>query len=512
MCFLLYYMNKSDKSSTKLPNIIVILVDQHRSDCLHINGNSDIKTPNLDALAREGYSYTNCFSTFPLCTPARYSLMTGLYVRQHTGWGNRSTIPRELPTVGKILKEQGYHTDYIGKLHFSPTYADVGFEDMLLAEQEGPGRYEDDYHRELRSKGLIDFTDMQDQISELRKTATDEYYANFGTEPTNLEYPNYSTDWIGLKALEHIEKWDDKPQLMFVGFIKPHHPFDTPPPWRDMYNPQKLTFLPGWTDNVSDRDYAAYPGFFDMKTLTPDVHREILRQYYASITQIDDYVGKFMDLLKKKGVYENTLVIYVSDHGEYLGHHHLELKNNYIYDPVIKVPLVVKYPIDHPAYRSVKDDENPCDPKLVSLIDVTATILNIAGIKIPDSLKENCFPLATVNRDYIYAENLNSTMIRTNKYKLIVSEKVASCMFDLQKDPYELNNLIDNPEYQDVLQELKTWLDKWEDIDDSAFEDFHPLESLAEKKGWNYEHKDQMDAAKKQMMEQYNELDNARRK
>jgi arylsulfatase A-like enzyme len=505
-------MSSIGHNSLDHPNILVVLVDQHRADCVGINGNNDILTPNLDALARDGYSNTNCYSTFPLCTPARYSLMTGLYVRQHMGWGNRSTIPKELPTVGRLLKDAGYHTDYIGKLHFSPTYADMGFEDMLLAEQEGPGRYEDDYHRELRANGLIDFTDMQDQISELRKTAPPEYHANFGTAPTNLEYPYYSTDWIGLKALEHIDKWDNNPQLLFVGFIKPHHPFDTPPPWRDMYDPQKLSILPGWSESVSDEDYAVYPGFFDMKTLTPEVHREILRQYYGSITQIDHYVGQFIEKLKTKGMYDNTLIIYISDHGEYLGHHHLELKNNYLYDPVIKVPLIVKYPVRHPASRKNTSGESPCDSKLVSLIDATATILEAAGIKFPPSLQQKIFPLHVCKRDVIFAENLNSAMIRTQDYKLIQSEKVASCLFDLRKDPYEFANVYNSSEYQEIKAKLLKLLDEWDDVDDSAFDDFHPLEDFAEKRGWNYSQKEQMEVAKKMMMEKYNDMDKARRK
>jgi arylsulfatase A-like enzyme len=494
------------------PNILVVLVDQHRADCVGINGNPEIRTPHLDSLAREGYSYTNCYSTFPLCTPARYSLMTGLFVRQHMGWANRSSISKDAPTLGKLLKNTGYRTDYVGKLHFSPTYADVGFDHMILAEQEGPGRYEDDYHRDLRAHNLIDFTDMQDQITELRKTAPAEYHANFGTEPTNLSYPFYSTDWIGLKAVEHLEQWDESPQFMVVGFIKPHHPFDTPPPWRDLYDPQKLSFLPGWTESVSESDYAAYPGFFDVKTLTSEVYREILRQYYASITQIDDYVGKFVDILKRKGLYDNTLIVYVSDHGDYMGYHHLMLKNNYLYDPVIKVPLIVKYPTAHPASRKVDASRTPCEAKLVSLIDVTATILETAGADIPECIQATAQPLATCIREAVFAENLNSTMVRTADCKLILSEKLPSCMFDLTKDPFELHNLIDHPDYQTIKHALLKKLEEFDELDDGGINTGQFLESLATKRGWNYEHKDQMDAAKKQMMDHYEQIAAARRK
>jgi len=488
------------------PHILIVLVDQHRADCVGINGNRDIQTPNLDNLARAGKSYTNCYSTFPLCTPARYSLMTGLYVRQHMGWGNRSTISKDLPTFAKLLKETGYETDYIGKIHSHPTYADLGFEQMLLAEQEGPGRFEDDYHRDLKANDVIDFTDMQDQIQELRKEAPNEYYHNFGTEPSDLKFPLYSTDWIGQQALKHIEKWQESsesPQMLVVGFIKPHHPFDAPAPWRDRYNPNALTNLPGWSEAVSDLDYAAYKGFFDNKTLTPEVMKECIRQYYASITHIDDYVGKFVDLLKKKGIYNNTLILYVSDHGEYMGYHHLMLKNNYIYDPVIKVPLIVKYPSSHPS--SLTAGSPAIDSKLVSIIDATATILECAGIEIPKPLDSNITPLHQCDRTHLIAENLNSVMVRSKDFKLIKSDVIQSCLFDLNKDPQEFTNLYDDPKYQDIKKELlrvlEAWEEKAEELDSAP--ELAPLESLSKKKGWNFEEPEKFNPVKKWYFDKY---------
>ena len=136
------------------PHILLIHADQHRYDCLGAYGNPDIETPAIDALASEGVTFEHSFCPFPVCTPSRYSLLSGLYVHQHLGTTNRSTLPAGLPTLPRQLGQAGYATAAVGKMHFTPAYLDVGFQEMWLAEQDGPGRYDDDYHRWLREEGL----------------------------------------------------------------------------------------------------------------------------------------------------------------------------------------------------------------------------------------------------------------------------------------------------------------------------------------------------------------------
>ena len=145
------------------PNILVIQADQHRYDCLGCTGNPDVRTPNIDAIAYDGTVYENAFCPYPVCTPSRFSFLTGLYVHQHMGWSNHCTVPAGLPTFPKILREAGYRTKAVGKMHFTPTYLDVGFDEMLLAEQHGTGRYDDDYHRYLQDHDLVDEIDLIDQ-------------------------------------------------------------------------------------------------------------------------------------------------------------------------------------------------------------------------------------------------------------------------------------------------------------------------------------------------------------
>src|SRR5919199_705405 len=153
-------------------NVLVIQTDQFRWDCLGCAGNPDVRTPNLDAIATGGMQYTNSFCSFPVCTPSRYSLLSGLYVHQHGGWTNRCTLAPGIATFPKLLRAAGYHTTAVGKMHFTPTYLDVGFDEMELAEQDGDGRLDDDYHRDLMACGLADLDDVIDQRREFRQRAT----------------------------------------------------------------------------------------------------------------------------------------------------------------------------------------------------------------------------------------------------------------------------------------------------------------------------------------------------
>ena len=124
----------SQSAATRRPNVLILHVDQLRFDCLGIYGNPDVKTPNIDRLASDGVRYVNSFCAFPVCTPSRYSLLSGRYVHEHAGWDNRSTLSPKIATFPRIFRAAGYRTKAVGKMHFTPTYLDVGFDELMLAE------------------------------------------------------------------------------------------------------------------------------------------------------------------------------------------------------------------------------------------------------------------------------------------------------------------------------------------------------------------------------------------
>lgn len=437
----------------KLPNILLVVADQHRSDCLGAAGNPDVKTPHLDSLAEQGVLFENCFCASPLCTPARYSVLTGLYPHQHLGWGNRSTIPPQLPTFPKQLRDRGYHTMAVGKMHLTPARLDVGFERMQLAEQDGPGRFADDYHAYLRDLDLLDAVDIMDQRSEYRGKAPESYWRSFGAVESNLAEEHHSTAWIGRQALDEVERWEGGGNFLLASFIKPHHPFDPPASWSGMYDPERLTLLPGFALEVPDRDFAMHRGYFDNRTLSEGVLRRVMAHYYAAISHIDHYVGKLIGRLVEKGLYNDTMIIFTGDHGEYMGFHHLLLKQNYMYDPVVKVPLIVKFP---GARRAGERHAG-----LVSHIDIGRTVLAAVGAaELPDSQGLD-LSQDGVEREFIFAEEHRGRqyMIRTRTRKLMLTrDRQRSVFVDLERDPLEWDNLYGDPERAGEIGALKEHL------------------------------------------------------
>ena len=467
----------------KSPNILLIYSDQHRYDCLGVAGHPDVDTPHIDEVAADGVWYPDSYCCSNVCTPSRYSLLTGLYVHQHGGRGNRSTLAAGIPTFPRILRDQGYDTAAVGKMHFTPTYLDVGFTRMKLAEQDGSGRYVDDYHAWLMDNDLIDGLDTIDQVSEYRRRAPADYWDSFGAQVSELEEEQHSTTWIADQALAEISGWDlDKKYLLMVGFIKPHHPFDPPASWAGKYNPATLQLPAGWTDAPLARDLALSSGFFPMEQLTENKLRKVMAYYFALISQIDHQVGRIVTLLKEKGMYDNTMIIYTADHGEYLGYHHLLLKDGPLYDPIVRVPLVIKF-----AGGARSGDIHAGQ---VNSLDVTASILAAASAVYPVNplmpVDLQGFDLAASIADHeiIFAERweasqrtvmsgefarvlekgggLTSYMARSHECKLLLDRQDSRTqLFDFNKDPYEMTNLFADYRYQDTAAELRDRIVDW---------------------------------------------------
>lgn len=438
------------------PHILVFLADQHRADCLAPYGNRELRTPHLSALAADGVRFDNAFCPFPVCTPSRYSLLSGLYVHEHLGSTNHCTLPPGTETFPRLLKGAGYRTAAVGKMHFTPTYLDVGFDHMVLVEQDGPGRWDDDYHRDLQRLGLVDVNDLEDQRAEYRKDARPEYWETFGALPSNLPAKHHSTEWIGDRALKMLDEWGDEPRLLMVGFVKPHHPFDPPQEWSGLYDPDTTPPLAGWTPECFPHDLELHKGYFPHEKLTEKDLRRITAYYYATIQHMDAQIGKIVDLLKHKGLYDNTLILYTADHGEYMGYHHLLLKGGYMYDPLVRVPLIIKYP--------ASKQKGAVSEALVSLIDLAPTILQQAGCR--PGAKMHGLDLAehSKGRKMVFAESGrgDQVMVRTSRHKLIVSRSAnRAFLYDLKTDPFETLNLFGKREHGRAVDTLTKAVEAW---------------------------------------------------
>jgi arylsulfatase len=445
------------RAALRRPNILIIHTDEHRIDCLGAYGNAEIKTPHIDALAADGVRYDNSFCPFPVCTPSRYSFLCGQYVHEHRGWNNRCTLAPHIDTFPKILRSASYHTKAVGKMHFTPTYLDVGFSELLLAEQDGPGRWDDDYHRYLRRHGLVDHNDLEDQLAEYRKYAPEKYWNTCGALVSNLPEKHDSTTWIADKAMETLESWTDQgSQLLMAGFIRPHHPFNPPSPWQEMYDPEKLSLLPGWTEKCLERDFKLSRGYFPNDRLTELILRQVMAYYYSMISQIDHHVGRMTELLRQKGLYDDTLIIFTADHGDFMGFHHMLLKGNYMYDPVVKVPLIVKWPGNVQA--------GTVSQRMVNNIDLAPTLCRAAGCTPGPQMHRHALQDQDAGHDFIFAEanGGRQVMARSKNRKLILAAlKNENLFFDLDRDPLEMDNLYDSPQYRDEIRSMETYLLAW---------------------------------------------------
>ena len=438
------------------PNVLIIQADQHRHDCLGCSGNPDVRTPNIDALAHDGTLYENAFCPYPVCTPSRFSFLTGLYVHQHLGWSNHCTIPAGLPTFPKVMREAGYKTKAVGKMHFTPTYLDVGFDEMLLAEQHGVGRLDDDYHRYLRDHDLCDEIDLIDQELEYRTRAPQVYEDTLGAMVSNLPEAHHVTTWVGHNAVERLEGWEGGGNLLMASFIPPHHPYVPPAPWHEMYDPAALTILPGYMEKCPQNDLLYSRGFFPHDQWSDDQLRRVMAYYYASISQIDHWVGQMIDTLRASGQYDDTVIVYNSDHGEYLGYHHMIGKGNRMYEPLIRIPTIIKMPGERERQTRSED--------LINSTDLAPTLLKATGCDEPSEMAGRDLAGSGNERTIIFSEGGRGSdyMARTKTRKLLLCEDESyTTFFDLEKDPEETTNLIKDARYQADVVSIKDALMRW---------------------------------------------------
>ena len=436
------------------PNILILHLDELRQDCLGCYGNPDIQTPNIDTLAADGVTYQNHYTVYPVCTPSRYSLFCSLYVHQHAAWDNHCTLPSGYPTFPKLLCENGYQTTAVGKMHMTPTYLDIGFSDLELAEQNGCGRFEDDYHHFLMKHGKIDRFDLHYESGLFQLPPEDHRFDDCQCCQSDLDLPFYSSEWITQRALDRLDQWNcDQPFCMMVGYISPHHPFDPPAPYSTMYDPNSQHLLPGYTDQPLpfDSNFGSSPIHPD-KIDEKDI-RAMMASYYGMISEIDNGIGTILQKLKAKGLYDNTMIVFTSDHGDYMSYHHMMLKGRHLYDPLTKIPLIVKYPGQTDSFLS----EN---------IDVAPTVLELCGQPIPPTMQGRSL-LGNDHRQFAFSELQFGSqtnpkigyMLRSDSYKLLVYGSMQDCAFyDLKKDPFELHDVSKEPDYQETLHRYQTAL------------------------------------------------------
>lgn len=414
----------------KQKNIIFYFSDQQRWDTI----NEEV-TPNLCKLAKEGVKFENNFTCQPVCGPARACLQSGKYATQIGCYWNGIPLPPDTKTLAHHFNDAGYQTAYIGKWHLaSDRLPKVGFHcESTAVPKDRQGGYQ-----YWRAADVLEFTSH----------GYDGYV--FDGDGNKLEFKGYRADCINDYALEFIENRDkNKPFFMFVSQLEPHHQNDH-------------KHIEGYKETIDK--YKNYPLPDDLTFLKGN-YKEEYPDYISAINRLDYNVGRLVEKLRAEGIYDDTIIIYTSDHGAHFKTRNPEYKRS-SHESASHTPLIIK----GGGFEGGKREE-----RLSSLIDIPPTILSMAGISIPadyagiDLTKQINSP--DEKRDCVFiqvSEASNSRAIRTDRFKYEVrdtaplgyahhSAKVyfENYLYDLKKDPNEKKNLIKDPRYRHIRQELK---------------------------------------------------------
>jgi arylsulfatase A-like enzyme len=488
----------------KRPNILLITSDQQRADC---NGfeNPDIKTPHIDRLAREGTRFSACVTPNLVCQPSRASILTGLLPLTHGVWDNGVDLESDIGEKGYAgtLACDGYRTAFIGKAHFSTksTFQPTGRPECNKSQHlYGPnwsGPYMGFGHVELCVLGHMHRTrplerppaghyerwflsrGENEEAAKLWASSTRPGTGAAQTWPSGLPVAWHSSTWIGDRAIEYLSHHDrDAPFAMWVSFPDPHHAFDCPEPWNLLYDPKSVVLPKHRTKDLERRPWwhkASLEGTPQLKdpamlkfraegSRVPDQTdaqlAEMTANYYGMISLIDHNVGRILDSLEGRGLAQDTLVIYSTDHGELLGNHGLYLKGPTPYEDLLRVTMVARGP-------GVAKSNVVNEP--VSTLDLAATFYDYAGFAAPHALQSrslrNLLAGNAETRDTAYSEwhvhpsrcgvGLQLRTIRTKTHKCTFElGSGAGELYDLVNDPGEMDNRFNDPGVAAVQKEL----------------------------------------------------------
>ncbi|WP_299146286.1 sulfatase-like hydrolase/transferase [uncultured Tateyamaria sp.] len=500
---------------TKRPNFLFIITDQHRADHLGCYGNAVVKTPNIDGIAANGTRWDRFYVANPICMPNRASIMTGRMCSAHGARHNGIPLSKDHTTFVELLRDAGYSTGLIGKSHlqsftglpasntFQPADGltvpsphlrdalknnrhtpDYDLEDITRWDRPLAERIDDDFygfeHVEIaadhadRASGdyllwareqRADFDDLVGPENALPDNRINAPQAWRTAVPEAL----YSTNWIADRSEDWLAEQakNDAPFFLQMSFPDPHHPFTPPGKYWDMYNPLDIalpaTFGKGNLPPIKAMREAMEKGTDPRDNQNPfavteDEARAIIALTYGMITMIDDAIGRVLKQLETLGLAENTVVIFTSDHGDYMGDHGLMLKLLLHYQGIVRVPFIWHDP-KAPA-------QNKVDTGLGSSIDIATTILARAGIQPYNGIQGRDLLSSPPPEAVIVEEDSQRVMtgfdrpqrvrtIITDQYRMSLREgEDWNELYDLKADPGEVENLYDQPAAQGTRQHL----------------------------------------------------------
>ena len=444
--------------SAARPSVLLIMTDQQRSDALGAAGNAVIRTPHLDALARQGVLFTDCWVQHPVCMPSRASIFSGRYPSAHRVRTNGVALPRQEKTLAQIFLENGYRTGGAGKFHFLPH---LNRQLPTMETHPGPFYGFQEFH--------IGEDDRTGEYGPWLKRNHPEYS---GKRDHELPVELHHTYWTASHTIDFIRKCASRREAFFAfcSFVDPHQGYDPPPPYRAMYREADMPAAITREGELEDK-----PPFFktfsrQWQSLNDRVpyHRT---QYYGEVTFIDDAIGRILAVLEELRIRESTLLVFTSDHGDMLGDHGLFFKGPFHYRGCTNVPLLFHWPGHLKAGKRVAG--------IVQEIDLLPTITTLLGMTTPPGVqgKSQKPVLTTDSTDTGYesaliefgtsgatvpnlvrpdAETPDLYTIRGAKWRMsYYPGKDYGELYDLENDPHEFVNRWKDPSLQATKRQLK---------------------------------------------------------
>lgn len=466
------------------PNIIMILCDELRADAVGCYGNPIVKTPNIDSFAAEGTRFSQCFVTQPTCTPSRASILTGCYPSALRARMVGCYTPDDTRFLPHVLSEKGYHTASIGKLHLVPQAAEpdivaqrlasdqatyYGFQQVDLVNGHGSRCFGNRYSTWLRDR----VPDLEARLAQATP-----YENGVNCWRWNLPEQTHSSHYIADRAIEFLESATDQPFFLHISFPDPHYPFTVPEPWASLYQPADMPPpIPPVTESVDmpslhERVYRGPPAQssdserprdrvigtppHNYAELGPEDWQRVKAIYYGMVSLVDHSIGKIIGELDRLDLRDNTLIVFLSDHGDYLGDHGMYGKGLH-YDSALRTPLIARGP-GIAAGLTVNSVE--------STLDIAPTLLDIADIAEPEGMQgRSLMPLlsdpasprpsvALVENDDDFAALRMRTLLTPQWRLTYYLNQTWGELIDRENDPLELSNLWHDPAHAAVKQEL----------------------------------------------------------
>lgn len=424
---LVMYMNK--------PNILFLFSDQHNAKCLSCAGHPDVKTPNLDRIAANGVSFSNAYTNNPICTPSRMSYLSSLYPSTHGYYGLYGREPTEkLTSMFAWFSSLGYRTGALGKLH-TPRYwierdCDFIYDEFIEFPKylEAVGLYEKNDNRKFCGgrDGETSFLPLEHCCETALAKQAARFIDNLG-EPADRVKP--------------VDPW-----FAFVSFSRPHEPYTPSAPYAFMYPAESLTLPPtGVHENPETMRQREH--------ISEELLRKNVSAYLGLVSQTDYGIGLVLEHLEKRGLLNNTIIVYASDHGDYAGEHGLfEKRGGLSYNAITRVPMIFRVP---GASRSMATDE------MAEAVDVFPTLCTLAGLPAPDTvqgvslLTSDGAPVPGARRDAL-TENPYRKAIADRRWRFIANlPEEKDELYDQQNDPWEQHNLIDDPSLAESVANLR---------------------------------------------------------